>query len=118
METKDFGKVTVLDIRNDCNIRTRGFYDKKGDSWFFAKDLIKSLKYTEPVMKVLQKYCTDAVKGTITVDGHKKEYIVVSGGDIWELASSAPSKKAKGFQKFVFWHTKDYKKKRTKHSAG
>lgn len=106
VKCKDFGEVTVFTISNDCKIRARGFYDKKGEFWFFAKDLVTSLGYTEPAVKVVQKYCYDAVIGTMKVGGHKKEYMVVDGVDLWNLAFSAPSKKAKGFQKFVYWRTK------------
>lgn len=107
MEMKDFGEVTIIIISNDCGIRTRGFYDEDGEVWFFAEDLINSLEYTEPAIKVVQKYCNDAVTGTMSVGGHKKKYMVVTGGDMWNLALHAPSKRAREFQRFVLWHTLD-----------
>lgn len=108
LRPKAFGKVTVLAISNDCNIRARGFFDKKSKVWFFAEDLLKSLGYNEPAMTVVQKYCENAVIGTMTIDGRKENYMVVSGGDMWNLALYAPSERAKGFQRFVHWHTVDY----------
>ena len=108
VKCKDFGEVTVVVIRNDCGIRTKGFFDEDDELWFFAEDLVNSLEYTEPAVQVVQKYCDDAVIGAMTVGGRKKNCMVVPERDMWSLLLHAPSEGAREFQRFVCEHLMEY----------
>lgn len=108
LRRKDFGEVDVVIISNDCGIKTKGFFDDDDELWFFAEDLVNSLGYTEPAVKVVQKYCDDAVIGTMTVGSRKKTCMVVPERDMWSLSLHAPSEGAREFQRFVCEHLMEY----------